>query len=125
MNSASKHKKTMAEELFEQKINNITQSLCKDGKNGIKLYHDFKVDITKRFNSPTSVMLPHEQEGKPVIVVEMSLLIRTKPFATHAESLTNFGWFAVLVYKTYIELRQDRFGFWLILREKSQRRYKI
>ena len=70
-------------------------------------------------------MLPHEQEGKPVIVVEMSLLIRTKPFVTHAESLTNFGWFAVLVYKTYIELRQDRFGFWLILREKSQRRYKI
>ena len=51
MNSASEHKKTMAEELFERKINNIPQTLCKDGKNGIKLYYDFKVDITKRFNS--------------------------------------------------------------------------
>ena len=62
----------MAEELLEQEINNIPQSLCKDGKNGIELYHDLKAEITKRFFSPTSVVLPHNQEGKPAIVVEMS-----------------------------------------------------
>ena len=28
----------MAEQLFEHEINNIPQSLCKDGKNGIQLY---------------------------------------------------------------------------------------
>ena len=81
----------MAEELFEQEINNIPQSLCKDGKNGIELYLDLKAEITKRFNSPTSVMLPHGQEGKPAIVVEMSPLIRDKAFAIHAGSLINFG----------------------------------
>ena len=51
----------MAEELFEQEINNIPQSLCKDGKNGIELHHDLKAEINKWFNSPTSVMLPHDQ----------------------------------------------------------------
>ena len=81
----------MAEELFEQEINNIPQRLCKDGKNGIELYHDLKADITKRFNSPASVILPHDQEGKPAIVVETSPLIRAKAFATHAGSLINFG----------------------------------
>ena len=72
MNSACEHRKTMAEEPFEQEINNIPQSLCKDGKNGIELYHDLKAEITKRSFSPTSVVLPHNQEGKPAIVVEMS-----------------------------------------------------
>ena len=43
-------------------------------------------------------MLPHDQEGKSAIVVEMSPLIRAKAFATHTGSLTNFGEFAVLVY---------------------------
>ena len=81
----------MAEELFEQEINNIPQRLCKDGKNGIELYHDLKAGITKRFNSPASVILPHDQECKPAIVVEMSPLIRAKAFATHAGSLINFG----------------------------------
>ena len=38
MNSASEHRKTMTEELFKHEINNIPQSLCKDGKNGIQLY---------------------------------------------------------------------------------------
>ena len=70
----------MAEELFEHEINNTPQSLCKDGKNGIELYHDLKAEITKRFNSPASVMLPHDQEGKPAIVVEMSPLTRAKAF---------------------------------------------
>ena len=28
----------MAEQRFEHEINNIPQSLCKDGKNGIQLY---------------------------------------------------------------------------------------
>ena len=32
----------MAKELFKYKINNIPQSLSKDGKNGIELYHDLK-----------------------------------------------------------------------------------
>ena len=41
-------------------------------------------------------MLP--QKGKSAIVVEMSPLIKAKPFATHTGSLTNFGEFAVLVY---------------------------
>ena len=44
------------------------------------------------------MMLPHDQEGKSAILVEMSPLIRVKAFATHAGSLTNFGEFAVLVY---------------------------
>ena len=65
--------------------------MCKDGKNGIELFHDLKAEITKRFNSPTSVMLPLDQEGKPAIVVQMSPLIRAKALGTHAGSLTNFG----------------------------------
>ena len=32
--------------------------------------------ISKRFNLPTSVILPHEQEGKSAIVVEMPPLIK-------------------------------------------------
>ena len=36
-------------------------------------------------------MLPHDLEGRPVIVVEMSPLIRVKAFATHPGSLTNLG----------------------------------
>ena len=36
-------------------------------------------------------MLPHDQEGKSDIVVEMSPTIRTKAYATHTGSLTNFG----------------------------------
>ena len=44
------------------------------------------------------MMLPHDQEGKSDIVVEMSPTIRTKAYATHTGSLTNFGQFAVLVY---------------------------
>ena len=80
MNSTCEHRKTMAEELFEHEINNTPQRLCKDGKNGIELYHDLKAEITKRFNSPASVMLPHDQKGKPAIVVEMSPLIRAKAF---------------------------------------------
>ena len=84
--------------MFENEINNIPQSLCKDGKNGIELYHDSKSEITKRFNSPVSVMLPHGQEGKSDIAVEMSPIIWVKALATHTGSLTNFGEFAVLVY---------------------------
>ena len=49
------------EELFEHEIHNIPQSMCKDGKNSIKLYHGSKAEITERFNSPTSVMLAHDQ----------------------------------------------------------------
>ena len=43
-------------------------------------------------------MLPHDQEGKSAIVIEMSPLIKAKAFATHDGSPTNFGEFAVLVY---------------------------
>ena len=40
MSSACDHRKTTAEQLFEHEINNIPESLCKDGKNGIEFYHD-------------------------------------------------------------------------------------
>ena len=90
MNSGCEHRKTIAEEPFGHETNNIPQSLCKDSKNGIKLYHELKSEITKWFSSPIFVKLPHDQEGKPVIVVDMSPLIRAKAFATHAGSLTNF-----------------------------------
>ena len=49
MNAACEHGKTMAEQLFEHEINNIPQSLCKDGKNGIELYHGSKAEISKWF----------------------------------------------------------------------------
>ena len=49
-------------------------------------------------------MLPHDQEGKSTIVVEVSPLTRGKAFATHAGSLTNFGEFAVLVYYEVMKL---------------------
>ena len=88
----------MAKEQFQHKINNIPQSLFKDGKNGIILYHGLEAEVTKWFNSSTSVMLPHDQEGKSATVVEMSSLIRAKAFATLTCSLTSFGDFAVLVY---------------------------
>ena len=97
-NSACKHRKAMAKELFKYEINNISQSLSKDGKNAIELYHGSKAEITKWFNSPTSVVLPHDQEGKSTIVIEMPLLIRAKVFATNTGSLTNFVELAVLVY---------------------------
>ena len=50
------------------------------------------------------MMLPHDQEGKSAIVVEMSPLIRAEAFAAHADSLTNFGEFAVLVYYEVVKL---------------------
>ena len=63
ISSACGHRKTVAEELFKHEINNIPQSLCKDGKNWIELYHGSKAEITKRFNSPISVFtLPHDQK---------------------------------------------------------------
>ena len=40
----------MVEELFEHDIKNIPQSLYKDGKKSIELYHGSKAEITKRFN---------------------------------------------------------------------------
>ena len=69
MNSACKHRNAMAKELFEHEINDIPQSPSKDGKNGIELYHASKAEITKRFNLPTSVMLPYDQEAKSAIHV--------------------------------------------------------
>ena len=50
------------------------------------------------------MMLPHDQEGKSAILVEMSPLIRAEASATHADSLTNFGEFAVLVYYEVVKL---------------------
>ena len=61
MISACKERKAIVEELIKHEINNIPQSLCKDSKNSIELYHGSKAEITKRFNSLTSVMLPHNQ----------------------------------------------------------------
>ena len=51
----------MVEELFEHEIKNIPRSLYRDGKKSIELYHGSKPEITKQFNWPTSVMLPHDQ----------------------------------------------------------------
>ena len=112
--SACEYRKTMAEKPFEHEFNNIPQSLCKDNKNGIKLYHASKAKITERFNSSTSVMLPHHQKGTPAIVVEMSSLIRAKAFATHIGSLTNLGEFAVLVYYEVMKLASNYDGIELV-----------
>ena len=98
MNSACEYRKDLAKELFEQEINNILQSLCIDGKNGIDLYHGSKSEIAKRFHSPTSVVLPYELEAKSSIVTEMSPLIKVKTFATHTGSLASFGDISLLVY---------------------------
>ena len=57
INSPCKHKNY--EKLFEHEINNTSQSLCKNGNNGIELYHSSKAEVTKRFNSITSLKLPH------------------------------------------------------------------
>ena len=56
MNSACEYRKDLTKKLFEQEINNITQSLCVDGKNGIEFYHGSKFGIAKQFHSPTSVV---------------------------------------------------------------------
>ena len=98
MNSVCEYRKDLAKEFFEQEINNIPQSLCADGKNGIELNHGSKSEITKRFHSPTSVVLPYELVAKSSIVIEMSPLIKAKAFATHTGSLANFGEFSLLVY---------------------------
>ena len=72
--------------------------MFKEGKNSIELCHDSKAEISKRFNSPTLVMLPHDQKGKSNIAVEMSPLTRAKAFTAHTGILTNSGEFAGLVY---------------------------
>ena len=59
-------------------------------------------------------MLPHHQKGTPAIVVEMSLLIRAKAFATHIGSLTNLGEFAVLVYYEVMKLASNYDGIELV-----------
>ena len=51
-------------------------------------------------------MLPHDQEGKSAIVIEMSPLIKAKAFATLDGSPTNFGEFAVLVYYEVMKMHQ-------------------
>ena len=98
MNSACEYRKDLAKELFEQEINNIPQTLCLDGKNGIELYHGSKSEITKPFHFQTSVALPYELEAKSSIVIGISPLIKAKAFATHTGSLANFGQFPLLVY---------------------------
>ena len=85
--------------------------------------------ISKRFNLPTSVILPHEQEGKSAIVVEMPPLIKNWSFCNTCWESNQLCWVCcsglLWSYETWIKLRQDRFGFWLILREKFQGREKI
>ena len=68
MNSACEYRKDLTKKLFEQEINNIPQSLCVDGKNGIEFYHGSKFEITKQFHSPTSVVLPYQLEATSSIV---------------------------------------------------------
>ena len=43
-------------------------------------------------------MLPHDQEGKSAIIIEISPLVKAKAFATNDGISTDFGEFAVLVY---------------------------
>ena len=62
------------------------------------MYHGAKSEITKRFNSATSVVLPLDGECKSAIVIEMSPLIRAKAFATHTSKLADFSEFALLIY---------------------------
>ena len=78
MNSACERRKTMVEELFEHETNNILQSLCKGGKTGIELRHSSKAEITKRFDSPMSVVLPHDQKSKSAIIAEISPITELK-----------------------------------------------
>ena len=68
------------------------------------MYHGSKPEITGRFNSLTSMVLPHDHKGKSDIVVEMSPITRTKVFPAHTGSLTNLGEFAVLVYYEVMKL---------------------
>ena len=98
MNSACEYRKDLAKELFEQEINNVPQTFCIDGNNGIELYNGSESEITERFHSPTSLVLPYELQAKSSIVIEMSPLIKAKVFATHTGSLVNFGEFSLLVY---------------------------
>ena len=90
MNSACEYRKDLVKELFEQEINNIPQTLCVDGKNGIELYHGSKSEITEPFHSQTSVLLPYELEATSSIVIGIWPLIKAKAFATHTGSLANF-----------------------------------
>ena len=106
MNSACEYRKDLVKELFEQEVNNIPQSLCVDGKNGIELYHGSKSEITKRFHSPTSVVLPYELEARSSIVIEMSPLIKAKTFATHTGSLANFRVFSSGLLRSH-EIRNE------------------
>ena len=55
-------------------------------------------------------MLPHEQQGKPAVAVQMPSLIRAKVFVTRTGSLINFGEFAILVYDEVMKhaLNYDR-----------------
>ena len=105
MNSACEHRKTMAAALFQHEINNIPQSLCIDGTNGIEMYHGSKADVAKRFS--TCVMLPQDRQGKSSIVIEMSPLVRAKAFATHTGRLVNFGEFSLLVYYEVMKLASN------------------
>ena len=107
MNSACEHRKAMAEKLFTQEINNIPQSLSKDGKNGIELYHGQKSEITKRFISATSMILPSDHDSKSALVIEMSPLIRAKAFATHSGTLRDFGEFALMIFYEVMELSSN------------------
>ena len=51
--------------------------------------------VQKLKNTPTSMMLPHDQEGKSAILIKMLPLIKAKAFAADDGSPTNFGEFAV------------------------------
>ena len=81
MNLACEHRRLQPKNFLNKKLR-IFLKACKGGKNCIELHHDLKAEVTKWFNSPTSMMLPHDQEGKPAIVVEMPPSIRAKAFAS-------------------------------------------
>ena len=55
-------------------------------------------------------MLPHDQQGKPAVAVQMPSLIRAKVFVTRTGSLINFGEFTILVYDEVMKhaLNYDR-----------------
>ena len=60
MNSACEYREVLAKELFQHEINNIPESICVMGKQGIELYHGSKSDILKRFTSSISAAPVYE-----------------------------------------------------------------
>ena len=98
MNAACEYREVQAKELFQHGINNIPQSFCVMGKQGIELCHGSKADILKRFTSSISAAPVYDLEAKSAIVVKMSPLIKAKAYSIDTSSLKNFEESTLLTY---------------------------